>query len=99
DIEHLFPLVPIGTPVEFTYQPVKAGARRGVVYVEAHRDIYRYAGSLQTAARAALGRRSFDGRVDRHLLRAALDSAAGLPVRVSPDQLVARGHSASTAAE
>src|SRR5262249_17873406 len=32
DIEHLFPLVPIGTPVEFTYQPVKAGARRGVVY-------------------------------------------------------------------
>ena len=90
DIERLFPLVPIGTPVEFTYQPVKAGTRRGVVYVEAHRDIYRYSRSLASAARGALARQSFDGRVDRRLLRGALESAAGLPVRVSADDVVAR---------
>jgi L,D-transpeptidase ErfK/SrfK len=97
DIERLFPLVPVGTPVEFTYQPVKVGTRRGVLYVEAHRDIYRYTGSLGSAARVALGRQALDGRVDRRLLRAALDSAAGLPVRVSSDQVVARGQSTSGA--
>src|SRR6267378_7657528 len=63
DIERLFPQVPVGTPVEFTYQPVKVGTRRGVLYVEAHRDIYRYTGSLASAARAALARQSVDGRV------------------------------------
>ena len=95
DIERLFPLVPIGTPVEFTYQPVKVGTRRGVVYVEAHRDIYRYT-SLGSAARAALARQAVDGRVDPRLLRAALDSAAGVPVRVSREQVVASGQSTSS---
>src|SRR5207247_333374 len=49
DIERLFPLVPVGTPVEFTYQPVKVGDRGGAVYVEAHRDVYRYTRSLAAA--------------------------------------------------
>jgi len=96
DIERLFPQVPVGTPVEFTYQPVKVGTRRGVLYVEAHRDIYRYTGSLASAARVALARQSVDGRVDRRLLRTALDSAAGLPVRVSTDDVVARRQGTSS---
>ena len=41
DIERLFPTVPVGTPGEFVYQPVKVGMREGHVYVEAHQDIYR----------------------------------------------------------
>ena len=32
DIERLLPLVPIGTPGEFIYQPVKIGMRGGIVY-------------------------------------------------------------------
>jgi L,D-transpeptidase ErfK/SrfK len=41
DMAHLFPLVPVGTRVEFLYQPVKVGRRDGVTWIEAHRDIYR----------------------------------------------------------
>src|SRR5438034_368226 len=85
DIERLFPLVPVGTPVEFTYQPVKAGDRGGTVYVEAHRDIYRYARSLAGAARTALAREKLAGRVDQRLLDAVLGSPTGVPLRVSPD--------------
>src|SRR2546426_9263029 len=74
DIERLFPLVAVGTPVEFTYQPVKVGERRGTIYVEAHRDIYRYARSLAGAARTALAREKLAGRVDGRLLDAVLGS-------------------------
>src|SRR6266566_1517606 len=79
DIERLFPLVPVGTPGEFTYQPVKAGDRGGTIYVEAHRDIYRYARSLAGAARTALAREKLTGRVDGRLLDAVLGSPTGVP--------------------
>jgi len=85
DIERLFPLVAVGTPVEFTYQPVKVGERGGTIYVAAHRDIYRYARSLAGAARTALAREKLTGRVDGRLLDAVLGSPTGVPLRVSPD--------------
>ena len=36
DIEHLFSIVPINTPVEILYQPYKAALQDDVLYVEAH---------------------------------------------------------------
>ena len=90
DIERLFPLVPVGTPVEFTYQPVKVGTRGGGVYVEVHRDIYRFSRSLAAASRAALARQKLDGQIERRRLQEALDRAAGVPVRVSPGEALAR---------
>jgi len=84
DIERLFPLVPIGTPVEFTYQPVKVGRRDGATFVEVHRDIYRYSRSLTAASRAALKKQP-GADVDPILLDAALKSASGVPVAVSGD--------------
>src|SRR5215813_7919316 len=83
DIERLFPLVPVGTPGEFTYQPVKAGARGGVVYVEAHQDIYGYAPALFREATAALERAHLAGQADQQLLVTALEDSGGIPVRVS----------------
>ena len=84
DIERLFPLVPIGTPVELTYQPVKVGTRGGGTYVEVHRDIYRYERSLYRSARAAIDRQKEPTRpVDAKLVEAAVKQAQGIPVRVS----------------
>lgn len=36
DIEHMFGVVPINTPVEILYQPYKAALHRGKLYLEAH---------------------------------------------------------------
>jgi len=36
DIEHLFGIVPVNTPVEILYQPHKAGLLDGQIYLEAH---------------------------------------------------------------
>jgi len=93
DIERLFPLVPVGTPVEFTYQPVKVGTRGQAVYVEAHRDIYGLSASLASFARSALAHRQLAGRVERRLLDAAVNSALGVPVQVSPDGIATRARS------
>src|SRR5207245_7228514 len=84
DIERLFPLAPVGTRVEFTYQPVKVGRRDGVVYVEVHRDVYRYGGPSYRRALAALTRQGLGGGVDDALVKDALRSSAGMPFRVSP---------------
>jgi len=83
DIERFFPLVAVGTPGEFTYQPVKAGVRAGVVYVESHQDIYGYAPALFREATAALERAHLADHADQQLLVTALEDSGGIPVRVS----------------
>jgi len=86
DIERLFPLIPVGTAGEFTYQPVKVGVRGGVIYLETHRDIYGYAPALFQEASAAIERAGMTGRVDRDLLEAALADEGGMPVRITPEE-------------
>ncbi|HZR84998.1 MAG TPA: L,D-transpeptidase family protein [Candidatus Binatia bacterium] len=83
DIARWFPDVPVGTPVRFVYQPVKAGSRGGATYVEVHSDVYKQAGSLASAAQQALERRKLGGAVDRKALQEALAEPHGVPVQVS----------------
>lgn len=84
DIHRLFPLVEVGTPVEFTYQPLKAGTRGGAVYVEVHPDIYKYAPTTVATARKALARRKLPAVADAKLLQAALTESRGVPVPLVP---------------
>jgi L,D-transpeptidase ErfK/SrfK len=86
DIERMFPLVSIGTPGEFAYQPVKVGVRGGAVYVETHRDIYGHAPALYQEAKEAIERTALATRVDESLLMRALEDGSGMPVRVSPEE-------------
>jgi len=85
DIERLFPLVPVGAPGEFVYQPLKIGVRGGAVYVETHHDIYGYAPALYKEASAAVDRLGLGSRVDQQLLVAALEDSSGMPIRISPE--------------
>ncbi len=80
DVEHLFPMVKVGTRGAFIYQPVKVGVRSDQVYVEAHADLYKQGGGMppngtQTLEAAGLGPR--DSRV-----AAVLKEAQGVPKRV-----------------
>jgi L,D-transpeptidase ErfK/SrfK len=85
DIERLFPLVPVGAPGEFVYQPVKVGSRGGIAYVESHRDIYGYAPALFREASAAVERAGLAGRVDQNLLVQALEDTSGMPIPITPE--------------
>jgi L,D-transpeptidase ErfK/SrfK len=82
DIEHLFPLVAVGTPVEFVYQPVKVGSRGGETFVEVHDDVYKIDASRLRSAMSELKRRGLADGIERRGLEASLASSCGMPVRV-----------------
>jgi L,D-transpeptidase ErfK/SrfK len=77
DMAHLFPLVPVGTRVEFLYQPVKVGRRDGATWVEAHRDVYRRGVKSYDTAMAALRAQGLSADTTR--LRAAVSTSDGVP--------------------
>ncbi len=83
DVERLFPLVKIGSPVEFTYQPIKFGTQGGHVFVEVHPDIYGIEPVTYERAVDLLEQRKLRRDVDETLLRAALSTSRGMPVRIS----------------
>jgi L,D-transpeptidase ErfK/SrfK len=84
DIERLFPLVPIGTPGEFTYDTIKIGARGGVLFAESHADIYGYKPAAFRDAAGKLEALGLMGQVDREELLMGLTDSRGLPFRISP---------------
>lgn len=83
DIERLFPVVPLGAPGEFVYQPVKVGVRDGHVFVEVHKDIYNmtpgpYRESLRLIDKFGLRSRADFDRVKRAVLE-----QSGVPMDVT----------------
>jgi L,D-transpeptidase ErfK/SrfK len=80
DIERLFPLVESGMPVEFVYQPIKAGTRDDVVFIEVHPDIYGYAPVHAAALQAAIAARGLAGRVDPQALASIVTASRGMPI-------------------
>ena len=83
DVEGLFPLIPVGTPGEFVYQPVKVGLHHGEVYVEVTQDIYGLTPAIWKEARAMLERVGVADRVDHERLMAALQHPTGIPVKIT----------------
>jgi len=84
DIEHLFPLVPVGTPGEFLYQTVKIGERDGAIYAEVHEDIYGHSPALFRESWDLVQRLGLADRVDERLLEKGLyDYAGSFPFRIS----------------
>jgi L,D-transpeptidase ErfK/SrfK len=82
DIARLFPAVPVGTPGEFVYQPVKVGLRGGAAWLEAHQDIYKYRPPLAPRALATL--RRLGVHADGAALRTAIGASHGMPVKLPP---------------
>ncbi len=90
DIERLFAIVPVGTPGEILYQPVKIGARDGEIYVEAHQDIYATGLDYMEAARSILRDKGWEASVDWERLAEALQRNAGVPIPISQGQPLRR---------
>jgi len=83
DMEQLFPLVPVGTHGEFTYQLAKVGESGGHVYVELHPDIYKYDHLPERALARVLKQRGLAAKVDDRRLQVAPTQSHGMPFRVS----------------
>lgn len=83
DIATLFPMIEVGTPGAFVYEPVKVGRHRGRVLVEVHDDIYGFEPALYKASVQLLERRGWMRDVDPELLEAAVEARTGVPTDVS----------------
>jgi L,D-transpeptidase ErfK/SrfK len=83
DVERLFPLVRVGTPGAFVYQPVKVGRRDGRVWVEAHSDMYAYRPALPAGSAALLRRGGL--RADAPAFKSRVKDASGIPEPVADD--------------
>jgi L,D-transpeptidase ErfK/SrfK len=79
DIERLYPMVPVGTRVELTYQPVRIGRRGGVTYLQTSPDAYGHVRKLGDEAVRVAGRHKLRG-VSHAQIRAATERSRGLPV-------------------
>lgn len=83
DIEHLFPMVPVGAAGEFTYQTVKVGRRGDTVFLEAHDDIYSQAPWRYREAESAFQARGLNAGLGEAMILRALEDSNGMPVPVS----------------
>lgn len=79
DIERLFGKTPVGTPGEFTYQPVKFGWRGDALYAEVHDDLYGKYPGLWNLASQEVQRHKLAGQVDMVKLEKLVEARSGIP--------------------
>jgi L,D-transpeptidase ErfK/SrfK len=83
DIEALYPIVSVGTPGEFVYQPVKLGARNGRIYAEVSPDIYTLIPGMFSEARRIVEQLGWQQYIDWNKLQRAVEEQNGVPVDVT----------------
>jgi len=92
DIEKLFEIVPLGSPGELVYEPVKIGTRNGEIYVEVHQDIYDTGLDYTAAARELLRDKGWENFVDWGPLGEALAKKSGVPTPITAGRPLQRAH-------
>lgn len=97
DIERLYSKTPVGTPGEFTYQPVKFGWRGDALYVEVHDDLYGKYPGLWKLASTEVQQQKLVGKVDLTKLEKAVVLRAGIPTYVGFGTAPADGSAPETA--
>jgi L,D-transpeptidase ErfK/SrfK len=83
DIEELFSIVELGTPVEIIYEPIKIGFKDSRIFVEVHPDLYNEITDrlIHTAGKLFLYR--IWDKVDLDLLVQALEEQRGVPIDIT----------------
>ncbi len=83
DIEELFSLVKLGTPVKIIYEPIKIGFKDGHIFVEVHPDIYHKIPDLLLYTAKKLFTYRIWEEVDLDLLVQALEEQRGIPIDIT----------------
>ena len=93
DIKKLFAMVPMGTRVEYVYEPVKVGFRYGRVYLSVHEDVYMKIRSIFLHVLDLLEKKGLLGQVDLRRVVQAVEEQTGMPMDITGrgDSLAASG--------
>jgi L,D-transpeptidase ErfK/SrfK len=85
DIALFYDMVPVGTPVEIVYEPVKIGFKNGRILIEAHEDIYQRLPDLLQLTIERLETKGIREWVDGEKLKEVIGRKTGVPVDVTSD--------------
>jgi len=83
DIKKLFAMVPMGTSVEYIYEPALVGFRNGRVYLSVHEDYYFKIRSMIFHALGLLESRGLTGQVNMEKVMQTVEEHTGMPIDVS----------------
>jgi L,D-transpeptidase ErfK/SrfK len=83
DIKKLFPMVPMGTKVEYIYEPAKIGFRQGRIFLSVHDDVYFKIRSMILHVLNLLERRGLAAQVDMNKVMRTVEEQTGLPMDIS----------------
>jgi len=82
-VKKLFPLVPVGTTVEYIYEPAKIGFRQGRIFLSVHEDVYMKIRSMLLHVLNLLESRGLMDQVDMRRVMQVVEEQNGMPVDIS----------------
>jgi len=82
-IKKLFPLVKVGTSVEYIYEPVMIGFKHGRIYLSVSQDYYHRIPDMLTYTLQRLEKNQLLGEVDLTKLVKAVEESWGIPVDIT----------------
>lgn len=83
DIRKLFPMVPMGTKVEYIYEPAKIGFRQGRIFLSVHDDVYFKIRSMTLHVLKMLEQRGLMDKVDTQKVLQTVEEQTGMPVDIT----------------
>jgi len=83
DIFDLYSTVPIGTPVNIIYEPIKIGFKRGRIFIEVHEDIYHRIPDFFQFTFNQLAQKGIVNLVELDKVKEALDQRSGFPMDIT----------------
>jgi len=85
-IKQLFPLVPVGTSVEYIYEPALVGFKNGRIYLSVSEDYYFKIRSMIFHVLSLLESRGLLGSVNMEKVMQTVEEHTGMPIDISRGQ-------------
>ncbi len=86
DIKQLFAIVPMGTSVEYIYEPALLGFRNGRIYLSVHEDYYFKIRSMIFHVQSLLESRGLTSQVNMERVMQTVEEQTGMPIDVTGGQ-------------
>lgn len=83
DIKKLYPMVPMGTKVEYIYEPALIGFRNGRVYLSVHEDVYMKIPSMILHVLGMIEQQGLSDQVDMRKVLQTVEEQTGMPMDIT----------------
>ena len=82
-IKKLFRMVPVGTTVEYVYEPAKIGFKDGRVFLSVHSDVYMKIRSMLLHVLNMIQKRALTDQVNMTKVLQTVEEQTGMPVDIT----------------